>query len=107
MREIKFRAWCGTEVSSPFMQYSEQAERLDWFFTDIGECKELMQYTGLKDKNGVEIYEFMEIDRVWEVQYSNGSYVLINISNDDIITLYKYMEQKDGQIKVTKEYTKV
>lgn len=56
-REYKFRAWCGNEVRSPFMQYSKDAERLDWFFADIGECKDIMQFTGRKDINNVEIYE--------------------------------------------------
>ncbi len=49
MREIKFRAWDGCEFY--FMDYSK---------VDIHRCgsfKDVQQYTGLKDKNGVEIYE--------------------------------------------------
>ena len=57
MREIKFRAWD-----------KEEQEMLDWdkfFNLDIAQVFESkgswgvypMQYTGLKDKNGVEIYE--------------------------------------------------
>ena len=57
MREIKFRAWD-----------TEEKEMLDWdkfFNLDIAQVFESkgswgvypMQYTGLKDKNGVEIYE--------------------------------------------------
>jgi uncharacterized phage protein (TIGR01671 family) len=42
-REIKFRVW-----DSENMVY-------DW--TDLETCMPLMQYTGLKDKNGKEIYE--------------------------------------------------
>ena len=57
MREIKFRAWD-----------KEEQEMLDWdkfFNLDIAQVFESkgswgvypMQYTGLKDKNGFEIYE--------------------------------------------------
>ncbi len=57
MREIKFRAWDG-EMYEPdfidsdgkpcmFVSYQEPE-----IYEDI-----IMQYTGLKDKNGVEIYE--------------------------------------------------
>ena len=68
---------------------------------------ELMQYTGLKDKNGVEIYEYMEIDNTYEVSFLNGSYVLTNISNGDVILLSNYMENNNGKVEITREYTKV
>jgi uncharacterized phage protein (TIGR01671 family) len=49
MREIKFRAWHNGRIYGPWPLY-----RLNW----TG-CEDWipMQYTGLKDKNGVEIYE--------------------------------------------------
>ncbi len=68
---------------------------------------ELMQYTGLKDKNGVEIYEYMEIDNAYEVSFLNGSYILTNISKGDIILLSNYMENNNGKVEITREYTKV
>ncbi|WP_242298655.1 YopX family protein [Bacillus cereus group sp. BfR-BA-01424] len=52
MREIKFRAW-----DKEFKQFSDTA--LNYKIADINYYTdyEWMQYTGLKDKNGKEIYE--------------------------------------------------
>jgi hypothetical protein len=50
MREIKFRAWDGEEFI--FMEHGNG--RGIW---ECGSFKRIEQYTGLKDKNGAEIYE--------------------------------------------------
>lgn len=58
MREIKFRVW--DKAENEFSDISEY-DSLNWFarFKEfkIPETLTIQQYTGLKDKNGVEIYE--------------------------------------------------
>ena len=49
----------------------------------------------------------MEIDNTYEVSFLNGSYVLTNISNCDVILLSNYMEKNNGNMEITREYTKV
>jgi uncharacterized phage protein (TIGR01671 family) len=64
MREIKFRAWDdkNKQMSRPLTltDIARIENRESWFYTSIGfEWHKLiwLQYTGLKDKSGNEIYE--------------------------------------------------
>ena len=56
MRELKFRAWIEKEKYMA-LQGEPDLETLSSFMYHYSDCKNLMQYTGLKDKNGKEIYE--------------------------------------------------
>ena len=76
MRIIKFRIWdaetkslMSPETNTNFVV--DEKGNLRFFFLD-GEC-EITQFTGLKDKNGKEIFEgdiLKDINKViWEVRY--------------------------------------
>jgi len=65
-REIKFRVW--DNWNKKFLNYGEvdiwdlifqEPKLMEEIYTDgmANECLEFLQYTGLKDKNGKEIYE--------------------------------------------------
>ncbi|XKH51343.1 YopX family protein [Chryseomicrobium palamuruense] len=74
MREIKFRAW--DEVHKQMLYIGLELD------THIGGPQEdLMQYTGLKDKNGVEIYEgdivsMFQGTQLSEVFFSKGMFLV-------------------------------
>ncbi len=56
MREIKFRAWDGKEMWTGFHILADNII-VPPAYRKTKVALEFMQYTGLKDKNGVEIYE--------------------------------------------------
>jgi uncharacterized phage protein (TIGR01671 family) len=56
MREIKFRAWNDGTMSTMPIETNYGISRFFGYIQDDPDAI-VMQYTGLKDKNGVEIYE--------------------------------------------------
>ncbi|MEE8208862.1 MAG: YopX family protein [Nitrosomonadaceae bacterium] len=57
MRDIKFRAWDKDTKEMLAAQTMEQLLTKSPLLEYEVDCLELMQYTGLEDNNGVEIYE--------------------------------------------------
>jgi hypothetical protein len=58
-RQIKFRAWDGKEMINPYCELKENNHFWgeDLVNTPFNSPVAVMQFTGLKDKNGKEIYE--------------------------------------------------
>ena len=124
MREIKFRAWHKgkkeiidveeIDFMNKVINYIEndyennRQEIIGAYFEDI----ELMEYTGLKDKNGKEIYEGdvvklihtgieISADRLEDlkrfvgiIKYENGIFKIVRTEKSLIESKYFEMEQK-------------
>ena len=77
MREIKFRAWYnGEHPEFSLTDKRRMTEIPDNNLSRLGNEYILMQYTGLKDKNGKEIYEGDIIEVLNEEEYIGDAVVV-------------------------------
>jgi uncharacterized phage protein (TIGR01671 family) len=86
MREIKFRAWDGQRMLvgvTPIWYVSEIDGKYKLVY---GRAVQIMQYTGLLDKNDKEIYEgdvllFLPTKENYTMGFREGSFDLIDFDN--------------------------
>lgn len=102
MRDIKFRAW---DKDHNDMWSSEDLKEEEISIYPTGEVTgtfnnfEIMQYTGLKDKNGKEIYENDRLKQdesiiqiVWSGRGFEGRYINKSQVHDSAITNNNYYQ---------------
>lgn len=82
MKEIKFRIWDDKNKKLEYVDFYEP----DWVFGKVP----VMQYTGLKDKNGKEIYE----GDILEYQDISGRKQIGDVRTPEY--LFFYIHAKDG-----------
>ena len=101
MRKIKFRAWDKEnekmmKVSSLHLENKEISVKENGTF-HLFRMQDLMQYTGLRDKNGKEIYEgdivLIKLDETstWYktvVKFKEGAFIASLIDGEDYIYIF-------------------
>lgn len=109
MREIKFRAWIKdyalmADVNFLNIDYKEIVVMIDEndYEFNCGEY-ELMQYTGLKDENGREIYEgdivrHASDEGIYKVTFEDGGFYVKSLIEYDFQTINEYPLEVIGNV---------
>lgn len=105
-REIKFRVYISKYkiLDTPdIINFNTQEVKYDSDYYSLDDI-ELMQYTGIKDKNGVKIYEgdivLIRIDKTnilhkTVVKFKHGAFIADIIGDNDYIYLFHFGFNED------------
>jgi len=103
MREIKFRAWL---KNTGVMEYPEKQWHMFMWAEDENQSIEIMQFTGLHDKNGTPVYEsdiinegssigvvgWCDVYHRWEYKTQTSSAGLYLFNGEVIGNIYQHPE---------------
>lgn len=113
MREIKFRVWCEARKEMlPIQRHSFKTNKsMPYGWNMQYEFDAIMQYTGLKDKNGTEIYEGDIVDATYCIDrclyYSEDEYGIVVWDDKKFGFFIKFKNEIDVTPISYYEYLKV